>query len=236
MDGHATNLEPFEAALDSLHEGVAAGHTATSSYVDSVWPVAGPGGGRAELIWPDYGGEQIKNIVTVRRVPRAWQDRARAVPAWLLLVRLQQTQADEDIFSKPLAQLRDPVEHRDLPISGQARLIELLQMLSFARGAALPRPRLMVVLTCWDELGLDGTPAEALAGHLPLLSAYCRTHWPDPAVLGLSALGKPLSPHRRDDDYVNLGPESFGYVILPDGSRSADLTLPVQLLLDGTAS
>ena len=73
MDGAATNVEPFEAALESLNDGRAAGHTATATYVDSVWPVADAQGRRAELVWPDYGGEQIKTIIESRRVPAAWR-------------------------------------------------------------------------------------------------------------------------------------------------------------------
>ena len=40
MNGAASNLEPFEAAMESLNEGMAADHTPTPTYVDSVWPIA----------------------------------------------------------------------------------------------------------------------------------------------------------------------------------------------------
>jgi DNA replication protein DnaC len=40
MDGAAVNLEPFEAAMERLNEGMAADHTPTSTYVESVWPIA----------------------------------------------------------------------------------------------------------------------------------------------------------------------------------------------------
>lgn len=46
MNGAATNLEAFEAALESLDEGRAAGHTARSVNVDSVWPVIDADGPR----------------------------------------------------------------------------------------------------------------------------------------------------------------------------------------------
>ncbi|MEU8327580.1 hypothetical protein [Micromonospora sp. NPDC048839] len=238
MSGQATNLEPFEAALESLNEGKAAGHTATSTYVDSIWPVADAAGHHAELVWPDYGGEQVKSMISSRRVPNAWRARVRESPAWLLLIRLQQTRFGEDIFSRPLVELRGmSIENRELQISDQARLIELLQMLVFVGGVAagnpLDRPRLGILLTCWDELGFDGTPAAALEGRLPMLAAFVRSNWCTPSVMGLSALGRPLSPHDRDNDYVSRGPEHFGYVVKPDGSRSSDLTLPIQLLLDG---
>src|SRR5258708_18599538 len=103
MDVAATNLEPFEAAMVSLNEGRAAGHTATTTYVDSVWPIAHTSGAKAKLLWPDYGGEQIKTMSSTRGIPSAWRARVLSAPAWLLLVRLQQTRVSDDIFSRPLS-------------------------------------------------------------------------------------------------------------------------------------
>ncbi|MFC0861638.1 hypothetical protein ACFHYQ_04930 [Sphaerimonospora cavernae] len=237
MDGHATNLDPFEAALASLDEGMAAGHTATTTYVDSLWPVRDAAGRRADLVWPDYGGEQIRTMISSRRVQNAWLARVRNARAWLLLIRLQQTRTDDDIFSRPLVCLRDAsAENREIPISDQARLIELLQMLIYVAGAGgrrpLDRPRLGMLLTCWDELGLDLAPTVALEARLPMLWEFLRSTWHTPFVMGLSALGRSLSPERQDDEYVARGAEHFGYVVQPDGNRSTDLTLPIHLLLD----
>lgn len=235
MDGAATNVEPFEAALDSLNEGRAAGHTPTASYIDSVWPVADAQGRRADLVWPDYGGEQIKSIVESRRVPAAWQTRIDTAGAWLLLIRLQQTRVGDDIFSKPLQDLRGiSIENQEVHPSDQARLVELLQMLIFAGGLnshPYRMPRLGVLLTCWDEAAFDGTPEEALDQRLPLVSAFVRSVWRNPLIMGLSALERPLSPTTRDMDYVAQGPEHFGYVVAPDGTRSNDLTVPIHAML-----
>ncbi|MGM4881645.1 hypothetical protein [Rhizobium leguminosarum] len=235
MDGAATNVEPFEAALDSLNEGRAAGHTATATYVDSVWPVADAEGHRAELVWPDYGGEQIKTIIETRRVPSAWQTRIETAGAWLLLIRLQQTRIGDDIFSKPLGELGGiSMDSNEVHPSDQARLVELLQMLLFAGGLSglTDRlPRLGVLLTCWDEAAFKGRPEEALDARLPLVSAFVRSVWQTPLIMGLSALERPLSPTARDMDYVAQGPEHFGYVIAPDGTQSNDLTAPIHAML-----
>lgn len=235
MDGAATNIESFEAALDSLNEGRAAGHTATATYVDSVWPVADAQGRRADLVWPDYGGEQIKTIIEARRVPAAWQTRIGSAGAWLLLIRLQQTRVGDDIFSKPLRDLRgNSTENQEVHPSDQARLVELLQMLLFAgglRGLTDRMPRLGVLLTCWDEAAFDGTPEEALDARLPLLSAFIRSAWQNPLIMGLSALERPLSSTTSDMDYVAQGPEHFGYVIASDGTQSNDLTAPIHAML-----
>lgn len=236
MNGAATNLQPFESALEALNEGRAADHTATSIYVDSVWPIVDGAGRQAKLVWPDYGGEQIKTMIASRRVPKAWQDRIRAAQSWLLMVRLQKTRVGDDVFSRPLADLHaKSVENREVQVSDQARLIELLQMLRFVGSiteSPLDRPRLGVLLTCWDELGFDGTPAAALESRLPMLAAFIRSNWCAPVVLGLSALERPLSPHERDTEYICRGPEEFGYAVKADGSHSHDLTVPVELLLD----
>lgn len=235
MDGAATNLEPFEAALESLNEGRAAGHTARSVYVDSVWPVADGSGHRANLIWPEYGGEQIKAVVDSRRIPDTWQARIESATAWLLLIRLQQTRIGDDIFSKPLGDLRSTLtENHEVRPSDQARLVELLQMLLFAHGMggqSAPVPRLGVLLTCWDETGINGTPAAVLSARLPLVSAFVHSNWKDPLIMGLSALERPLSPIERDMEYVSQGPEHFGYVIASDGTRSSDLTMPIHAML-----
>jgi hypothetical protein len=239
MDGAATNVEPFEAALDRLNEGRAAGHTATANYVDSVWPVADAQGYRANLIWPDYGGEQIKTIIESRRVPDAWRKRIDNASAWLLLIRLQQTRVGEDIFSKPLRGFHEiSMNHQEVHPSDQARLVELLQILLFAGG--LNRltdrlPRLGVLLTCWDEARFDSSPKEALAARLPLVSAFIRSVWRSPLVMGVSALGRPLSPTERDLEYVAQGPEHFGYVIASDGTQSNDLTAPIHAMLGNFA-
>ncbi|MGN8544845.1 hypothetical protein ACQPTN_07615 [Bradyrhizobium sp. 13971] len=236
MEGQSTNLLPFQSAMNSLQEGRAADHTATSTYSESVWPIKDGSGRHADLVWPDYGGEQIKRMIETRRIPNAWRERITTSPAWLMLVRLQALRIGDDIFSKPLAALRSSsAVAAEGPVSDQARMIELLQMLLFVGSMGdrpLERPRLVVLLTCWDELGFEGAPKAVLKERLPLFWTFIRSSWGAPTVLGVSALERPLSPNERDPDYVAKGPENFGYVVSADGSRSPDLTLPIQLLLD----
>ena len=161
MDGAATNLEPFEAVMASLDAGLSAGHTATAIYHESRWPIVDGEGRKAHLIWPDYGGEQIKNIIEERRIPHVWLKRIAQSSAWLLMIRLQNTRADDDIFSRPLTSLKgNSREPGEVQVSGQARLIELLQMLVYAKSTSGKRmgrlPCLVVLLTCWDEMESPG--------------------------------------------------------------------------------
>ena len=237
MNGQATNLEAFEATLERLNEGKAAEHTATSTYVDSIWPITHPTGTSGELIWPDYGGEQIKTMIESRRVSTAWQTRVSEADSWLLMIRLQQTQMGDDAFSRPLLALKGEATGNPAhKTSDQARMTELMQMLTYVRNTSTRTlagpPKLAVLLTCWDELEFDGTPSDALQVRLPMFWQYLQSTWRTPSIMGLSALGRPLSPHRPDSDYSSRGPEHFGFVVKPDGSRSSDLTWPIHYLLD----
>lgn len=235
MDGAASNLEPFQAAMDCLDEGIAAGHTSSTTYVDSVWPVADACGTKAELLWPDYAGEQILAIAKHRAVPDAWRDRIRTTPAWLLFVRLQLTRTPDDILTRPLSDLTVTSDNDEVHLSDQARLIELLQILLYVRGSmsnqSLQTPRLCVVLSCWDELNTSEKPADILLQSLPMFASFIASNWADPIILGLSALGQSLSPKDKDIQYAQTGSDQFGYVVLSDGQQTSDLTLPIQSLL-----
>ena len=236
MDGAATNLEPFQAVMASLDAGVSASHTATATYHESLWSILDEEVRKAHLIWPDYGGEQVKTIIDERRLPRVWLNRIVRSSAWLLLIRLQKIRTDDDIFSRPLASLKvSSTDARKAPLSDQARLIELLQMLIYVRSTSDKRmgrlPRLVVLLTCWDEMERAGKPINVLRERLPMFSDFVASNWEDSSVLGLSALGRGLDSKNRDEDYISQGSEQFGYVILEDGTSSPDLTLPIRTLL-----
>ena len=236
MRGAATNLQPFEAVMASLDAGLSADHTATAVYHESRWPIVDEQGRKADLIWPDYGGEQVKDIIDDRRLPRAWLTRIAQSSAWLLMIRLQTTRADDDIFSRPLTSLKgNSKEAREGRLSDQARLIELLQILLYAKSTSGTRmgrlPRLVVLLTCWDEMKNSGTPIDVLHDRLPMFGDFVASNWTDHSVLGLSALERALDRTEPDKDYVTQGSERFGYVVLEDATQSPDLTLPIQELL-----
>ncbi len=64
-----------------------------------------------------------------------------------------------------------------------------------------------------------------------MLLSFISSVWRKPTILGLSALGKQLSKSDVDLEYANNGPEKYGYIILPDGRKSDDITIPIQWLL-----
>lgn len=241
MNGAATNLEPFEATMECLNDGRSAAHTPTSTYIDSEWPIVGPGRRTFTLVWPDYGGEQIKTLLNTRRVPSAWRQRVTTTSAWMLMLRLHQLRVSDDLLSKPLASLADG-EADDthtsklLQLSDQARMIELLQILLYLRGDGVGEttnlPQLCLLLSCWDELGQTEPPATLLKRQLPMLSEFITSNWSHPIMLGLSALERPLDKTVPDDEYITRGPEQFGYIVLPDGKTTPDLTFPLTVLLE----
>lgn len=238
MDGAATNLKPFEHAMDCLAEGKSTRHTTAGSYVESVWPIVDRQKRQAEMIWPDYGGEQIRDLTRNRVIPTPWRDRVSSASDWILVIRLNTVRQAEDIFSRPIKSLgqQSPASQAQRP-SDQARLVELLQILLYLAGLGretrLSEPGLSVLLSCWDELGLAAAtkPDEVLKERVPMFYDFLQSTWEAPDIIGLSALEKPLTENDCDVEYATKGPEHFGYVILPDGLQSADITLPVQRLL-----
>lgn len=240
MHGAPTNLEAFTTALSCLTEGMSTDHTPANSYVESVWPIQDESGRLAELVWPDYGGEQIRNLVSARRIPGAWRERVLDATDWVVLIRLHSLRSEEDLFSRPLQSFAVSETQGEPAVfepSDQARMIELLQMLLYLAQTSLEsplnKPRLTILLSCWDEIQTTELPPDLLAARLPMLWTFVRSNWISPSVIGLSALEKALSKTVPDVDYAMRGPEDFGYVVLPDGERSNDITLPIQQLMAG---
>lgn len=235
-----SNVTPFATALSCLTEGLATHHTPADSYVESVWPIRDETGRVADLVWPDYGGEQVRNLAVQRQIPEAWRERVLSATDWVLLIRPHSIRKEDDLFSRPLPKL-GKVEPQPTTavhtISDQARMIELLQILlylgQFHLEKPLQRPGLTILLTCWDEVNTPQVPAEVIEDRLPMLWSFVRSNWATPTVMGLSALGRALSTEDADVEFASLGPEDFGYVILPNGQQSSDITLPIQRLMSG---
>lgn len=237
MVGAPPTLGPFETVLDRLNSGRAAPHTPQGQYVESIWPLADVSGRQIQLRWPDYGGEQLSAIRRERAMPQGWRARICATTGWIMMVRIAHHQLSDDIFTRPLA---EPGKERTAPdifaISPQAQVVDFLQWLMFVRGTGtldrVSNPPLLLLLSCWDELPtaeLNTPPAELLCARMPMVSSFLEANWDADAfqVLGLSALERSLSEDAVDDEFVDQGPEAFGYVVLADGRHDSDLTLAI---------
>lgn len=257
-----TSLVPYKAALERIEEGRAPEHTESSQFAETPLPLVHDTAGPVDLVWPEYAGETIQQMVTSRRVPQRWYDRVQQSDVWLLFVRPSTTFVPPDVISRrilpiPGESVREG-EERDtneeeagvVELSGQTSLVELLQMLLHLRGVStarpVVRPVLGVLLSCYDEIlepdhspgGEEQSPAtrpeQVFRERLPLLASFVDSVWDKKSrvVLGVAALGRPLLPDKADVDFIIDGPERQGYVVLPDGQQNPDLTLAVSLALE----
>lgn len=236
MDGAADNLEPFLEAMDRLNEGITADHTPVTTYVESIWPIKTANNYKGELIWPDYAGEQVSNIVISHSISNQWYKRIIESSSWIIIIRPTLLRLPEDLLSKPIIDTSEPNDPTNKgELSDQARLIELLQIFLYVyskSGNSLQTPKICMLISCWDELDTIDNPPEYLQKHLPMLSEFIHSKWDKPLIMGLSALGKVLNMEIPDDEYQNSGPEKFGYIVQPNGTHSPDLTLPITFLIE----
>lgn len=235
----SVDLSVYDVVRKKLNSGLLAEHTPSGMYKDNLWPVVDGKGRALDLTWPDYAGEQVKQVIDGRTMNQEWLERTQSADGWMLVVRPKLAKLDEDVFSKPLASLgKSSASSGTKPKrSTQARLVELLQMLAHARGLRdrTALPPLVLLLSCWDELKLSKgtTPSQVIDSHMPLLASYVRCIWADRvSILGLSALGVELSDKVPNEDFVDNGPENFGFVVKADGEEDSDLTVPLVRLAD----
>lgn len=242
------NTSLFQAGLERLNQGLAATHTSTDTYLECTLPLK-IGDRSIDIRWPDYDGEQLHKLVTKRQINQQWQKRISSADAWLLFVRLGIMPQHKDIFSAPIdtkipaADDLDETSNGDDEVdelTGQAKVVELLQILLDVANVDISRPTQMptigVVLSCWDEICSDPNvkPNILLDDKAPLISQFLQSNWKPESrfVIGLSSTGKPLNESTPDEDFKRKGPEEFGFSIDIDGSRVDDLTLPISKMLE----
>ena len=235
------SLTLFETVLNSLNNGYEAAHTPGSSYSEIVLPLQWGDIASFNLVWPDYGGEQVNTMMEQRKINPEWQQNVENATGWLLFLRPDRLHEGQDSFSRPIETL---LSHKDAvagPVrwSEQAYLIEFLQLLLYTRKVEmvkqLKHPPLGIVLSCWDEIAAPSgkQPKMLLQEKLPLFADFVEATWTSEAyfVIGLSSTERPLNDKQADEGYIDQGPENFGYTIGADGTKNPDLTLPLVELL-----
>lgn len=236
------NLALFEEPMECLGRGRLAKHTPVAVSKDVVLPIELENGNRARVVWPDYGGEQVQEMFRSRIMSLDWSKRAESADGWLVMVRPELFRTTRDLLHRPLKDFEPQnAIAASLPEwTPEAALIEMLQMLLFARrcgrGSPITVPRLVIAITCWDESDAVETavnPCEQLKALTPMLANFVEGLWEQSSltVVGVSALGKTLSSTADDEDFVDRGPHRQGFVVLPDGSKTQDLTWPLSKLL-----
>jgi GTPase SAR1 family protein len=233
----------LENAMERLNNGLEVEHTSLTAYDELCLPLQMPDGTTCDLVWPDYGGEQISAMIDERRISSDWEARVLAADGWLLFLRPDRISDAADIIHRPLEELLSPpTAAPSTPVqwSDQARTIELLQLLLCARRAdilnRLSKPAIGVVLSCWDELGIGSEgrqPNDVFREKMPLLVDLLEANWRSEArfTVGISSTERALNDKKPDEEFVQNGPEKYGFVITPSGERNPDLSLPLMELI-----
>lgn len=235
-----SDISDFENEYRQIQSGMSADHTSENTYSELNLELSYDDGSDFDLILPDYGGEQLRKILELRRIPSNWKQRLLSSEQWLLFLRVPNLSTNQ--IPEKLAPPPDKTESNiTMEWDENARYVELIQILLSASdrtlSSKLDSPRLCVVLSCWDELpeeSLSAIPKDLLSKRLPMFSNFLQSNWLSDSysIWGLSSLGKKLSKDEVDEDFVDLGPENQGYVIRPDGLKADDLTEPLDWLFN----
>lgn len=227
------DLSPISAARESLAKGEEPQTTPTNRGVNIYLPIQF-GKQQLELIYPDYGGEQINNILTTREVDKKWIEVIKGSNNWIFFIRLSSKNEQFDLSSHtvPEEHSNNSKENEDISymISDQSAFIELLQIFLQIKEHNYhlknSKVKLTVVLTCWDELGTKEKPRQLLKRSLPLLLNFIEANWDleKLKIIGLSAQGFSLDTSENQEKYQIEGSENFGYLIFENGKKTKDIT------------
>lgn len=224
------NIEGIKNAFDRLADGEETEPTPSSENLEVEIPVVYEGR-QFVLHCKDYGGEQVRDLVYQMEYDKTWIDRAKKNDRWILFIRPSEIEHRFDLSKKGFAK-QDKKEKKTI-ISGtsdQSHFIELIQVLLHARDTGMKElietPRLLIALTCWDELETDRKPEEVLQRKMPLFYQFIAANWSPEKfeVVGVSAQEFPLKTQENRDKYMNELPENFGYLVLNDNPKEKDLT------------
>lgn len=241
------NIEGIENARDRLADGLETETTPATENLEVRIPVS-MGDKQFDLICKDYGGEQVRDITQLMEFDSTWGRRARENDRWVLFIRLGEIYhhydlslsgyADVDKKENENTEKRFKNENPESNLSDQYHYIELLQNLIYARGAGIKTPlefpKLLIAITCWDELETKANPEEILLDKMPLFKEFVDAIWNKNSckVIGLSAQEFPLDNQEAREKYQIYMPESFGYLVLDDNQREKDLTRLIEVAID----
>lgn len=181
LPGGIENLNKLEEVLKCLEEGRAAGHTPAETWMGIQCQLETQNGDKVLLEWPEYAGERLFAIIEQRLLADEWRQSIVRSSAWILFIRPSTLQIYEDILVRPTGVAPQSLLTSEIVVHGKgwdhrAQYVELLQMLLFATGCStfhkISKPRLTVILSCWDELEQPKSPEDMLAARLPLLVVH----------------------------------------------------------------
>ncbi len=232
------NLKAIHSAYERLASGLEPLATPSNEDLEIIIPVKWEEE-ELDLVFKDYGGEQVKRITDLLEYDKTWQIRAKENDRWILFIRPSQIYHHYDITITGYASIDTKTGSNELhnELSDQYVYIELIQALLHARGTGIKSdldiPKLMIVFTCWDELKTDLNPREILKQKLPLFQQFIDTLWSaeSVAIMGLSAQEFNLNSEEARDKYLDYLPESFGYIVYESNEQDKDLTKLIEASL-----
>lgn len=231
------NIDGIKNAYNKLADGKETEPTPSTENLEVKIPVIHEGQ-EFVLHCKDYGGEQVRDLVVLMEYDKTWIERAKKNDRWILFIRPSEIEQRFDLSKKGYAEKNQKESNSSmLGTSTQSQFIELVQVMLHARGTGMKdpvdTPRLLVALTCWDELGTDLTPKEILQQKMPLFTQFIIANWSPGAlnIMGVSAQGFPLKTDKDRDKYLDEMPESFGYLVLEDNHKEKDLTRLIEKAL-----
>lgn len=241
------NIGGIENARDRLAAGLETETTPATENLEVIIPV-NLEGQEFDLVCKDYGGEQVRDITQLMEYDPTWGKRAKEHDRWILFVRAGEIYHHYDLSLSGYAEtdknnheVLDEEIRDNLPenkLSDQYHYIELLQSLIYARGTGiktlLESPKLVIAITCWDELDTTNAPEEVLLEKMPLFNQFIDTIWKKDSykIIGLSAQEFPLDNPEAKEKYQNNMPESYGYLVLDDNPKEKDLTRLIEVAIN----
>jgi hypothetical protein len=230
------DLSPISGAREALALGEEPQTTPAEKSIKFYLPIQTEKD-KVDLQCPEYGGEQILNIVENRALDKQWIKSVSESNSWILFIRLNNLDKPLDISDVTFAEERRVAKgmienDSEYKISDQAFFIELLQILLHYKNSNYHlvnhEVKLTVVLTCWDEMKEveNKLPIEVLQSKLPLFLSFVKSNWASDYlnIIGLSAQEFALDSEENQEKYQIEGPEEFGYLILSNGERIGDIT------------
>ncbi|CDS91476.1 conserved hypothetical protein [Sphingobacterium sp. PM2-P1-29] len=228
------DLSPISEAREALASGDEPQTTPSEKSVKFYLPIQ-VAEKQVDLKCPEYGGEQVLSIVENRELNKEWTTSIQDSDGWILFIRLNNVNKLLDISDVTYSEQhhknsKEPVSEIEYKISDQSFFIELLQILLHAKGTDYHKVndklKMTIVLTCWDEMNIEDKPYDVLQSKLPLLLNFLESNWDENYlnIVGLSAQGFSLTTPENKEKYQIEGPEEFGYLVLPDGTQTSDIT------------
>lgn len=228
------DLSPISAAREALANGEEPQATPAEKSVKFHLPIQ-IDDQKIDLKCPEYGGEQVVSIVENRELNKEWKGSIEESNNWILFIRLNSINKPLDISDVTYSEQHKPNSitidvNTEYLLSDQSFFIELLQILLHSKKYDYhlinKKLKLTVVLTCWDEMNTKDKPHDLLRKKLPLLFNFIESNWEKTSlnIIGLSAQGFSLNAAENKEKYQIEGPEEFGYLVLPDGTHSNDIT------------